>query len=167
MQYIVPAVAYKDEIIKHSDILRYSEKMLFYNGCYEHGRINIETESTNGRYQWAIVDKDNNLVGYISYQADYYSGSIYSFGLINFTDNHAALTAGVLQAVKHIKSLNPHRIEWRCVSDNPACIRYSKIVKRFGGRSVKLHDVFKDTGGRYHDEDLFEIIFNKKDSDEG
>lgn len=161
MDYIVPAVAYKDEIIRQSDLLRYSDKMLFYNGCYEHGRINIETESTNGRFQWAIVDADRNLVGYISYQADYYSRSIYSFGLINFTDNHAALTAGVLQAVRHIKSLNPHRIEWRCLSDNPACIRYTKIVKRYKGRSIHLQDVFRDTTGKYHDEDVFEIIFKE------
>ena len=162
---LVPAVIYKDEIIKYSDKMRYSLEMMYYNGCTETGRMNIETEPTEGRYQWAVVDKDNNnLIGYIGYTVDYFSGCVYGFGLISFVENKQVMAAGVLGAIKHIMSMSPHRVEWRCVGDNPAMIGYQKIIDRivkqnkFISSIYVLHDTFKDAYGMYHDCCIFELL---------
>lgn len=157
-KHIVPATAYKEEIEKYAAKLRYSNKMFFYNGTYEHGPMYIQTEDTAGRYQWAIVDNDANLVGYISYQVDYFCANAYSFGLIAFADNKMAMMKGIREVIDHLKSLNLHRIEFRCVSDNPAKDRYLKIIKRFNGKDFTMTDVFKDPTGQYHNVDIFEVI---------
>lgn len=162
---LVPAVVYKDEIEKRAHLLRYSEEMMFYNGTQEHGCINIITDHSEGRYQWAIVDDsaegDKRLIGYICYSIDYFSSVAYAFGLIAFEDNPQVMTQGILQAIHHLNSMNLHKIEWRCVSDNPARGRYLKIVNTFGGNDLRLTDVFKDEKGVYHDVDIFEIFPNR------
>ena len=162
---LVPAVVYKDQIEKLSDELRYSEQMMFYNGCNEHGRMQISIDPTEGRYQWAIVDKDKQLVGYLGYMVDYFSAGVYGFGLMNFTENKTQeMASGVLQAIRHILSMHPHRVEWRCVGDNPAFPKYRKIcesIKTYQFHYSCMHDVFKDAYGKYHDCGIFELI--KKD----
>ena len=157
-KHILPAVAYKEEIEKWANILRYSDTMLFYNGTHEHGPMYIATDDTDGRYQWAIVDNDRKLVGYISYQVDYFSATAYSFGLVAFEKDKKSMTSGILEAISHLESLKLHRIEFRGLSDNPATIRYRKIVKRYGGKDFLMTDVFKDATGKYHDVDVFEIL---------
>ena len=165
---LIPAVVYKDEIIQYSNKLRYSTQMMYYNGCVETGPMNIESESTEGRYQWAVVDDNNELVGYIGYAVDYFSGCVYGFGLISFKNNKRAMSAGVLRAIKHILSMHPHRVEWRCIGDNPALIGYKKIVDRivkknnFTDNVVVLHDTFKDAQGVYHDCCIFELLESRR-----
>ena len=158
---LVPAVCYKDQIERYSDELRYSEQMMFYNGCLETGRMQIATDPTEGRYQWAIVDKDKNLVGYISYMVDHYASNAYGFGLVAFTDNKRVMADGIRQAIKHIQKMNLHRIEFRCVADNPAYNGYSSICSHFTDYDLRLHslsDVFRDVNGMYHSCWIFELL---------
>lgn len=164
---LVPAVAYKEEIEKYSDLMRYSQEMMFYNGCSEHGRVYIHTDPTEGNYQWAIVNDKKELVGYIAYRVDYFSGCVYSFGLLKFKDEPLVMANGIKRAIEHIISLKPHRIEFRCVSDNPAGIGYSKILKNVCKNEMRyqifhLTDVFKDAYGSYHGCCIFEVIGRKK-----
>lgn len=165
---LIPAVMYKEQIERYSDELRYTERMMFYNGCTETGRIQIATEPTEGRYQWAIVDEDRNLIGYIAYMVDYYSSNAYGFGLISFADNKRVMAGGILQAMDHIKKMNIHRIEWRCVADNNAYYGYEKIIRRLKGyndRRFCLQDIFKDAYGNYHDCWIFELIRKEEEYD--
>ncbi len=160
---IVPAIVYKDEIEKWSDLHRYSESMFLYNGSPQQARINVLTDDTEGRYQWAIIDRDAKLVGYISYNIDYFSSCAYSFGLVAFTDDHRSLALGILSAIKHLKHLNLHRIEWRCISDNPAKAKYLKIIEQLHRKynQLTLHEYIKDESGKYHDMDIFEIFMEE------
>lgn len=163
---LIPAVAQKDEIEKYSDIMRYSKEMMFYNGCQEHGRIYIHTDYTEGNFQWAIVDKNKELVGYIAYRVDYFTSAVYSFGLIKFKDNPQAMAMGILEAIRHIKKINPIRIEFRAVADNPANDGYKQIIKLMSDYHktwYHLHYTFRDEGGEYHDTILYELIKEKKD----
>lgn len=161
---LVPAVCYKDQIEHYSDVLRYSDEAIFYNGCTETGRIQITTEPTEGRYQWAIVDKNMDLVGYISYMVDYYSSNAYGFGLITFVDNKPAMMVGIREAIRNIRKMNLNRLEFRCVGGNPAYKKYVDIcalveaqdIYRY--RVIRLVDVFKDAYGNYHDQFIFELL---------
>ena len=160
---LVPAILFKNQIERYSDELRYSEKMMFYNGCTETGRIQISIDPTEGRYQWAIIDENENLIGYISYMIDYFSSNIYGFGLIAFSDNKQLMASGILEAIRHIKKMNAHRIEWRCVSDNPASYGYDKIIEFMAKSNYICHkhnltDTFKDAYGKYHSCIIYELI---------
>lgn len=166
--YLTPAIAYKDEIIKESDKLRYSDSMMFYNGCMEHGRIYIHDDyDDGGKYQWAIVDKHERLVGYIAYNVNHFSRAAYSFGLIAFREDPEAIKAmamGIRHAIKHLEAMRLHRIEFRAISDNPACTRYLNIMLKWSKKhgyvphTHYLRDVFKDEYGIYHGCILFEVI---------
>lgn len=170
--YLIPAIRYKDEIIKASDALRYSDNMMYYNGCMEHGRIYIHEDYDNGgKYQWAIVDKYENLVGYIAYDVDHFARAAYSFGLIAFREDPDAIKAmamGIRHAIRHLEAMHLHRIEFRCIWDNPARKRYEGIiklmVKKHGYQALGFHltDVFRDEFGEYHDCAIFELLDNKE-----
>ena len=53
-----------------------------------------------------------------------------------------------------------HRIEFRCVGGNPVKRHYDNFCKRYNGRVIELKDVFKDRLGSYHNDYIYEIIFN-------
>lgn len=163
---LIPAIKYQKEITEWSDILRYSTNMMFYNGCNEHGRIQITDDwDGGGRYQWAIVDRAGRLVGYIAYDVDHHAHTAYSFGLIKFSPDPADtiwMAWGILDAIHHLMTMDLHRIEFRCVGDNPAYFKYRNIVDRMSDKykinDFELTDVFRDESGRYHNMDIFELI---------
>ena len=64
-----------------------------------------------------------------------------------------------------VESFDLHRIDWRCVSGNPAERGYLGILKHFEDKYDIARGVFrdnmKDRYGNYHDTIMFEMI--KKD----
>jgi RimJ/RimL family protein N-acetyltransferase len=64
-----------------------------------------------------------------------------------------------------VEGFNLHRIDWRCVSGNPAERGYLGILKHFEDKYDIARGVFrdnmKDRYGNYHDTIMFEMI--KKD----
>ena len=164
---IAPAVKYKEQIIAYSDELRYSQRMMYYNGCREHGRISIKDDwDDGGVYQWAILNTKKELVGYIAYNVDFFSSCAYSFGLISFKDDKMTMAMGIRDVIEHLITMRLHRIEFRCLWYNPAKNGYEKILKNFSRAyrvlAFRLTDVFKDEEGIYQDEVLYELV-NWKD----
>jgi len=164
---IIPAICYKEELTKAFDRLRYSDKMLYYNGCICDGRFYCigENDDTLGRFQYAIVDNADKLVGYIGYTIDYYSNGAYNFGLISLADTpSSAITSAILQVMKDLQDQNIHRIEFRAISNNPAVRFYDSILNRISRdaltscrKLVNIH-VFKDRRGNFQDSYTYEII---------
>ena len=46
------------------------------------------------------------------------------------------------------------------VSGNPVEKHYDRFCKRYNGRKFVLTDVFKDRYGNYHNDVIYEIIFD-------
>lgn len=161
---ILPAAKYKSEIEAYCDEHRYDPGMLWFQGTIEHGRIDVLRDDYDDgtRWQWAIVDTDKNLVGYMSYRYDPYARSLHGIGLYSFTDNRATMMAGILDVIREIRKLNPHRIEFRAISGNPAIRKYNKIVNlckdNYTVNIMTYHDVFRDIHGKYHDDLIYELI---------
>lgn len=161
---IIPAAKYKTEIETFCDEHRYDQGMLWFQGTIEHGRIDVLRDDYDDgtRFQWAIVDKEKQLVGYMSYRFDPYARSLHGIGLYAFTDNHIAMMQGILDVIKEIKKLNPHRIEFRAVSGNPAISNYDKIINHFTNRYtvnvMVYHDVFRDIYGKYRNDLIYELV---------
>lgn len=81
---LIPAILMKDEIEKAFMSYYYSEEMFYYSGCLGNYLTNIYEQPEDGQMQYAIIDKNKKLIGFISYKIDRYASSAYNFGIISF-----------------------------------------------------------------------------------
>ena len=160
---LVPAILYKDEIRKSFLKYIYSDDMIKYTGYLGYSTPEIAEENDGSLYQYAIVDNDR-LIGYFTYQIDWYTSCAHCFGLFSFDKGNRIIGLDVYGALqKIINGYHIHRIEWRMVGGNPVEKHYDKFCKRYNGRKFVLTDAIKDRNGEYHDDVIYEIIFEQKD----
>ena len=90
-----------------------------------------------------------------------HSKCLRNFGLYSFDRGNPIIGKDILYEIKRIiKEYQPHRMEWRMVSGNPVGKHYDKFCKRYNGRKFVLTDVFKDRYGNYHNDVIYEIVFD-------
>lgn len=155
-----PATCYKREIQREVAKKYYSEEMFYFTGYRNSSNITVEDEYDAGHYQWASVDNEGNLCGFIGYRIDFFEEAAYSFRIMSFMDGLNLIIAKDLNDVmeKLLTDYNIHRIEWRAIEGNPAIKAYDRFIKKYGGRRLELHDAVKDVYGNYHDEYIYEIL---------
>ena len=81
---LVPAILYKDEIIKGMQKYFYTDDMMFETGCMDNWTPNITECPEGSQFQYAIVDNNEKLIGYLGYAVDWYASKAYNFGLFSF-----------------------------------------------------------------------------------
>lgn len=152
---LIPAIAKKKEIENLFARNLYNDTMFLYDG---RGHCNYipDIKPKDGVYDWAIVDKNDNVVGYFSYCVDTYAESVRQFGLISFASN-PIIGIDVYRKMKELVSTY-HRIEWYMVGGNPVEPHYDRFCARYGGRKLKLQDATKDSQGMFRDMYIYEII---------
>ena len=155
---LVPAQLYKSEIIEVMYRTWHDERYKFYYDVDMH--IPEFSDCPSHRRQFASVDKDGNLIGYISYSADYNPKRAFSFSIINFDFGNSAFLFDVRQAVADcFFKYGLNSIEWMCYADNPACKHYHWFVNYYGGRqSGYLRSAGLTCDGELRDVVLFEIL---------
>ena len=159
---LVPAIIYKDEICKRFLKYAYSEDMINYTGYLGYSMPTIAEENNGNLYQYAIVDNDR-LIGYFTYQIDWYASCANCFGLFSFDRSNSIIGRDIYRELKKIiNDYNIHRIEWRMVGGNSVEKHYDKFCKRYNGRKFVLTDAIKDRSGKYHDDIIYEIIFEQE-----
>jgi len=160
---LVPAILYKDEIYKKFSEHNYSDEMFFYSGYLGNQMPNIENNSDGAYYHYAILDDYGELIGYFTYYIDWYSSNVCNFGLYAFDKNNVVIGYDVYKEIKKIiNDYHIHRIEWRMVGGNPVEKHYDRFCKRYKGKKFVLTDSIKDRYGKYHNDIVYEIIFNDK-----
>lgn len=166
---IVPAIVYKDEIENQFKRIQYTDKYLWYTGSIDN--YNIEVETTENRFAYAIVHNDH-VIGYISFRVDWYCSMAYNFGLVRFADPQdkaatAVMTSAIMQIIKMILGFNLHRIDFRCISGNPAQRNYDGIIdiiektQDYWVNKLIFTDNIKDYKGRYHSTICYELLSQK------
>ena len=159
---LVPAVLYKDEIRRKFMECAYTDDMINYTGCLENQIPSIENDDGDGCYQYAIVD-NGKLIGYFTYYINWYSSCAHCFGLFSFDRKNKIIGFDVYRELrKIINDYQIHRIEWRMVGGNPVEKHYDKFCKKYHGKKFVLTDAIKDRRGKYHDDIIYEIIFNRR-----
>lgn len=161
---LVPAILYKKQI---EDVIRqrmYDDSMFYYTGSINLDTCNIsirEPGNTHDVFQYAIVDSDKNLVGFLSYYIDWYNMSISRFKLMNLTDkpNYLVIADTLGELGRVLVRYNIHRMEWQMVSGNPIQPAYDKFCEKHNGRKLILKDAFRDRHGKFHDRYIYEILF--------
>jgi len=166
-----PAIVYKAQLEKAFNQIQYSDKMLWYDGCidiYDH-----KVETSENKYAFAIVYVEQ-VIGYVSFRMDWYCSTAYNFSLIKFLDTYfdvedqiykdstPLMMTAIRDIIRMIESFNLHRIDFRCVSGNPAADRYFKLISRFIStydiHVLKFTDNIKDRQGNYHNTIVYELI---------
>ena len=154
---LVPAILYKDEIIKCMQKYFYTDDMMYATGCMENWVPNIVESPEEGCYQWAMVDSNDKLIGFLVYRVDFYVSKAYNFGLFSFDRGNVLVGKDVYTKLEELVNTY-HRVEWRAVSGNPACRGYDNFIKRHNGNKHILKDCIKDRKGDYHDDIIYEIV---------
>lgn len=168
---IEPAILWKEELTKAFSRTLYTEKYLWYEGSIENYEREITEEAD--KFQFAIVESCQ-VIGFITFRVDWYCSCAYNFGLIKFLDiyfdnktqeykDSTPIMVNAIRAViRMIQGFNLHRIDFRCVSGNPAEERYFKLLHLFSkdyyARPVRFIDNIRDRQGNYHDTIMYELV---------
>lgn len=172
---LVPAITYKEEIEREFKKIQYTDKYLWYTGSIDNYDIEVKTEGD--KFAFAIVEPCINqycevwydVIGYISFRVDWYASCAYNFGLIRFHDkgtkvSQRRITTAIREVILMIEFFKLHRIDFRCVSGNPAEKKYYKIMmkivkqRRYKFDEMIFHDNIRDRQGDYHDTICYELI---------
>ena len=77
-----PAAIYQDVLMEKFTSILYTEDYYFFCGYPSTELPEIEVE--DGKYNYAIVDKEDNVIGFFSYQVFSLTNTAHNFGLISF-----------------------------------------------------------------------------------
>ena len=154
-----PAQLYKEQLeIKNIENWYKSENIFYHGGTGEYA---IDVPDNNGKYHCFVsVDKEDNVIGFISYTAHWDSMSAENFGIISFEKGNQTFVEDIYHVVCDcFYKFHFNRISWNCYADNPAIRGYRNFIKKCGGRECgyfRQHIKLKD--GKLHDSVFFEIL---------
>lgn len=154
---LVPAILYKEQIVKEFQKYFYTADMLYVTGNNGNWIPEIVGCPESGQFQYAIIDKDKKLIGYLGYVIDWYASKAYNFGLFSFDRGNLQVPNDVFEKMEELVSM-VHRVEWRAVGGNPACKGYDNFIKKYNGEKHILKDSIRDINGNYHDDIIYEIV---------
>ena len=154
---LVPAILYKDQITKEFQKYFYTDDMMYVTGCLDNWCPNIVDCPDDKLFQFAVVDDNKKLIGYIGYTIDFYCSRVYNFGMFSFDRGNISFVKDVFNQLEDLIG-KFHRIEWRAISNNPACRGYDNFIKKHNGNKHVLKDAVKDRNGIYHDDIIYEIV---------
>ena len=69
---LVPAILYKKEIVKAMQEYFYTTDMLYETGSIANWTPEIVDSPNESQFQYAIVDKNKKLIGFLGYWVDWY-----------------------------------------------------------------------------------------------
>ena len=158
---LIPAILKKQEILDNFKKYYYTTDMMYETGSLSNWLPNIQEEPESGSFQFAIVNSEEKLIGYLDYHIDWYNSCANRFGLISFDRGNPIVGKDLFKELnKLINDYKLHRIEWRMIGGNPAEKGYDRFCKKFNGTKHILRDAIKDKYGKYHDDIIYEIINN-------
>lgn len=158
---LVPAILHKEQIIKCIQKFFYTTDMLYEVGCMDNWVPNILDCPSENNFQYAIIDNNEKLIGYLEYSIDWYVSKAYNFALFSFDRGNILVGRTVFRKLEELVN-TLHRVEWRAVGGNPACRAYDKFIKKHNGNKHILKDSIRDGDGQYHDDIIYEIVNNNK-----
>lgn len=154
---IKPAILYKDEIIEMFQNNYYTDAMTYNTGGLYNWCPNIQEEPDENTFQFAIVNKDDELLGFITYKVDWYVDKAYNFGMLSKQEGNPLFGKEIFNIMEELVKRH-HRIEWSMVGGNPVERSYDKFCSRHGGTKFVFKDSLRDREGNYRNSILYEIV---------
>lgn len=156
---LMPAQMYKEKLQRESIKAWYKLENMFWNGGAGDSLIRIE-ENNYDCHQFVSVDKDDNVIGYITYAVDWAAMNADQFGIISFDKGNILFAEDVYAAVCGLfEKFHMNRVSWFAFADNPAVRGYRNFIKKHGGRECAYYrQTAKLMDGKLHDAVVFEIL---------
>lgn len=152
-----PAILYKEQITRRFREYYYTEDLFYESGDMDNWTPEIAENPQAWNRQYAIVDNDDNLIGYLSYAINWYSDEVSRFSLFSFDRGNSIIGFDLLTELERL--VNKHRrIEWRMVGGNPVERHYDKFCERHNGNKHILKQAIRDSNGNYRDYMIYEIL---------
>lgn len=153
-----PAQLYKKELEELYINTWYDPKYMYYTGWTGTELPNIP-DNNYDKHCFASVDKDGNVIGYISYQVSFVTMSASNFGIVSFKSS-VEFAKDVYQVICNLFELyKMNRVSWSAFVENPAIKGYRAFIKKHGGRECAYHrQIGKLMDGKLHDDIEFEIL---------
>lgn len=154
-----PAQLYEEELREENIKSWYRPENIYWHGGAG-DNIPELPDNNHDRHDFVSVDKDDNIIGYISYAVNWTAMSADRFGIISFRKGSMEFAKDLYKVVCDLFEVyHMNRISWGAYEDNPAVRGYRNFIKKHGGRecghcrqAVKLQD------GKLHDSVSFEIL---------
>lgn len=156
---IEPAQKYKEELQNLYYDIWYDDKYKYYNnGCY--WRACEVKDDTWNAHEFVSIDKDGNILGIISYEADHLNPVARHLSILNFGGNPLIFGRDVMKVVRDIfEEYNFNKLSFTVVVGNPIEPTYDRLIAKYGGRIVGIakDDVMLQDHKRY-DIKMYEIL---------
>ena len=157
---LLPAQLFAEELkLKNAATWYDTAHYMYWNGDCGSSDITL-SDNTYDNHQFVSVDKDNKVIGYISYAVDWTSLNADQFGAISFDIGNVIVAKDLAQAIDDIfHKYHLNRVQWFCYADNPAIRGYRSFIKKCGGREcAHYRQVTRLLDGKLHDAVSFEIL---------
>ena len=111
--------------------------------------------------QRVSVDKNNDVIGYMSCYIERHTNICRNFGILNFTKKQSiTFSKDVFEYLKHLKyNCGATKFEFLAIEGSPSEKIYNKFIKKHGGRVIGIqYDTIKLTDGKMYNAVLYEIM---------
>lgn len=154
-----PAQLYVGKLQEENLKSWYKPENIYWHGGT--GDCQIELPDNNYvSHCFVSVDKDDNVIGYISYAVDWSAMSADRFGIISYRKNSLEFAKDVYNVVCDLFEVyHMNRISWGAYADNHAVRGYRNFIRKHGGRECAYHrQAARLQDGKLHDSVEFEIL---------
>jgi len=151
-----PAISYKEELEDLFSQEIYTENYFLYSG-YTYGHELPKIGAEDNHFQWAIVNSQEEVIGYMAYQVDPGNDTVKNFGLYSFDHSNPTIGKDLFTKMEELVA-RYRRIEWGMIGGNPVKKHYDRFCDKHGGNCVKLNQVTRDEAGNYRDVYIYEIV---------
>ena len=154
-----PAQLYGEQLQKANVETWYNPAYTFYH-CGTGGSEITFKEDNYDRHQFVSVDREDNVLGYISYSVDWCAMSASGFGIISFKPGSMEFLRDAYTAFCNLFEVyHMNRVCWFAFADNPAIRSYRNFIRKHGGRECSYYrQISKLLDGKLHDGVEFEIL---------
>lgn len=155
-----PAKNYEEALKQKLRDTWYDPDYIFYYSDSFRYDINLDDDNI---WSFVSIDRDDNLVGFVSFRIDRDANQARSFGAISFDIGNTTFSRDVIQLVDDIfMKYKFNRLDWFCIEGAPALSSYLRYCIRHGGELVgREHDCVKTIDGELRGSFTFEILANK------
>lgn len=155
---IKPAQLYQQELNTLYYKTFYDSKYMYYRGCWGTEQL-IVPDNTYNSHHFAILNHNQELIGYVCYNIIFASKVANNFGIISFKPS-VCFGRDLMKIIDNIFiKYNMNKIEFRAFADNPVIKHYYNFIDKYGGRVVgTLIDSIMLEDGKLHDDVMFEMF---------
>ena len=154
-----PAQFYEETLRANMISTWYKPENIYYHGGTGEYSLSLPDNNANC-HCFVSVDKEDTVIGYISYNIDWSAMSADNWGIISFDKGNIEFAKDLYQAICDcFEKYHMNRISWYCYADNPAIRGYRNFIKKHGGKECGYYRQYiKLKDGKLHDSASFEIL---------